>query len=98
MEQTEYYEPEPVLSQYKDAVEKNPAWEKGHFYLAKYYEKLMNAWDEKESVDGKKARKNDLVKFVVKHYGMSLQYGSKYIYQSMPRLLTLWLDFGITGK
>lgn len=45
MEETEYYEPEPVLAQYKDAVEKNVKWEKGHFCLAKYYEKLMNAWD-----------------------------------------------------
>ena len=61
MEQTEYYEPEPVLSQYKDAVEKHPTWEKGHFCLAKYYEKLMNAWDEKENVDGKKTRKKYFV-------------------------------------
>lgn len=92
MEETEYYEPEPVLAQYKDAVEKNVKWEKGHFCLAKYYEKLMNAWDGNK--EGRKKGKQDFIRFVVKHYGESLQYGSKYIYQSMPRLLTLWLDFG----
>ena len=37
---------------------------------------------------------SDFTKFVIKHYGTSLQYGSKYIFQSLPRLLTLWLDFG----
>lgn len=24
----------------------------------------------------------------------SLQYGNQFIYQSMPRMLSLWLDFG----
>lgn len=30
----------------------------------------------------------------MKHYGLALSYGSQFIYQSMPRLLTLWLDYG----
>ena len=36
----------------------------------------------------------DFIPFVLKHYGQSLQFGNKFIYQSMPRLLTIWLDFG----
>ena len=28
------------------------------------------------------------------HYGETLRFGNKFIYQSMPRLLSLWLDFG----
>jgi serine/threonine-protein kinase ATR len=31
---------------------------------------------------------------VCKQYGKSLVFGSKYLYQSLPRLLTLWLDLG----
>ena len=31
---------------------------------------------------------------VVTNYGMSLQYGNQFIYQSMPRMLSLWLDYG----
>ena len=31
---------------------------------------------------------------VVQNFSLSLLYGSQYIYQSMPRLLALWLDFG----
>ncbi len=31
---------------------------------------------------------------VVMNFGSSLQYGNQYIYQSMPRMLTLWLDYG----
>lgn len=28
------------------------------------------------------------------YYGLSLQYGCEYIYQSMPKMLSVWLDFG----
>lgn len=31
---------------------------------------------------------------VVQNFGQSLLYGSQYIYQSMPRMLSLWLDYG----
>jgi serine/threonine-protein kinase ATR len=31
---------------------------------------------------------------MVNFYGKSLRYGCNYIYQSMPRLLSIWLDFG----
>ena len=36
----------------------------------------------------------DFVIFVVRHFGTSLQYGNQFIYQSLPRLLSLWLDYG----
>ncbi|XP_022800792.1 serine/threonine-protein kinase ATR-like [Stylophora pistillata] len=38
----------------------------------------------------------DFIPFVLKHYGLSLQFGNKFIYQSMPRLLSIWLNFGAT--
>ena len=31
---------------------------------------------------------------VVQYFGQSLLHGNQYIYQSMPRMLTLWLDYG----
>ena len=29
----------------------------------------------------------------VKSFGLCLSYGNKYLYQAMPRLLTIWLDY-----
>lgn len=46
MEETENYEPEVVLVQYKEVTEKHKTWEKGHFFLAVYYEKLMGKVDD----------------------------------------------------
>ena len=31
---------------------------------------------------------------VVQYFGQSLLHGNQHIYQSMPRMLTLWLDYG----
>jgi len=31
---------------------------------------------------------------VLRNYGRSVQYGNRHIYRSLPRLLTLWFDFG----
>jgi len=36
----------------------------------------------------------EFVVHVVKNLGMSLKHGSTFIYQSLPRLLSLWMDFG----
>lgn len=36
----------------------------------------------------------EFLQFIIRHYGHALEYGCKYLYQCMPRLLTLWLDFG----
>lgn len=36
----------------------------------------------------------NLINNIVNCYGLSLQYGCEYIYQSMPKMLSVWLDFG----
>lgn len=33
------------------------------------------------------------IPFIVKYYGKALQFGNRYLYQTLPRLLTVWLDF-----
>lgn len=35
----------------------------------------------------------DLQVHMMNFYGKSLQHGCKYIHHSMPRMLTIWLDF-----
>ena len=32
--------------------------------------------------------------YTVKEYAMAIRLGSKYTYQTIPRILTLWLDMG----
>lgn len=32
--------------------------------------------------------------YTVRSYAKALKYGSKFVYQTVPRLLTIWLDLG----
>ncbi|KAM4771138.1 serine/threonine-protein kinase ATR [Rhinophrynus dorsalis] len=89
MEETANFESNAVMKKYKDVTSLLPEWEDGHFYLAKYYDKLMPM-----VTDNKMEKQGDLIRYIVLHFGRSLQYGNQYIYQSMPRMLSLWLDFG----
>ncbi|XP_053567639.1 serine/threonine-protein kinase ATR [Bombina bombina] len=89
MEETANFESNAVMKKYKDVTSLLPEWEDGHFYLAKYYDKLMPM-----VTDNKMEKQGDLIRYIVLHFGRSLQYGNQFIYQSMPRMLSLWLDFG----
>ncbi|XP_071509803.1 serine/threonine-protein kinase ATR-like [Diadema antillarum] len=88
MEDTAKFESNSVMRQYKAVTEVNPEWEDGHFYMAKYYDRLMLNFTDRPEKAG------EFVVHVVKNFGQSLLYGNQYIYQSMPRLLSLWLDYG----
>ncbi|XP_068136880.1 serine/threonine-protein kinase ATR isoform X2 [Hyperolius riggenbachi] len=89
MEETANFESNAVMKKYKDVTSLLPEWEDGHFYLAKYYDKLMPML-----TDNKMEKQGDLIKFVVLHFGRSMLFGNQFIYQSMPRMLSLWLDYG----
>ncbi|KAL8187826.1 UNVERIFIED_CONTAM: hypothetical protein K2H54_056449, partial [Gekko kuhli] len=89
MEETANFESNAVMKKYKDVTACLPEWENGHFYLAKYYDKLMPTVTE-----NKMEKQGELIKYIVIHFGRSLHFGNQFIYQSMPRMLSLWLDLG----
>ncbi|KAG6794440.1 serine/threonine-protein kinase atr-like [Apis mellifera caucasica] len=74
---------------YKEAIEVWREWEKSLLFCARYYESVIDRMTDEE----KDSRGRDLQVHTMNYYGKSLQYGCKYIHQSMPRMLTIWLDF-----
>ena len=80
-----------ILRLYKDVTSICREWEDGYFYLAKYYDKMKNSiLDDGDNT----VKQGEFIIYVVKYYSLSLQFGNQYIYQSLPRLLSLWLDYG----
>ncbi|KAF3845218.1 hypothetical protein F7725_008381, partial [Dissostichus mawsoni] len=55
----------------------------------KYYDKVMPM-----VTDNKLEKQGNLIRYIVTYFGKALQFGNQYIYQAMPRMLSLWLDFG----
>ena len=87
-DETASCESNAVVRQLKEVTQVHCEWEDGFFYVATYYDKVMMA------VTDRPEKRGDFITQVVQYFGQSLQYGSQYIYQSMPRMLTLWLDYG----
>jgi serine/threonine-protein kinase ATR len=84
-----------LRSQYQFAAKKYATWEKGHYYLGRHYNKLLES--EKALAPGLQAESyltGETAKLVIENYLRSLSFGTKYIYQTLPRILTLWLDLG----
>jgi serine/threonine-protein kinase ATR len=88
-----------IIGQYKQAVDSHNRWEKGHYYLGKHYNKLLES--EKAKTPGKQAQTfitGETAKLVIENYLRSLAFGAKYIYQTVPRILTLWLELGTDAE
>lgn len=89
MEDTAHYDTQTILKQYKRVIAVYSESEEGHFYLGKYYDRLMSVL-----ASDRPTKSAEFLQFIIRHYGHALEYGSTFIYQCMPRMLTLWLDFG----
>ena len=79
-----------IIRKYKDITKMQPDWEEGYFALAKYYESML--LEDKEAK--RETIEKDCYPQIVKNYGMCLKSGSKYVFQALSRMLTIWLDYG----
>ena len=84
-----------IIQQYRTATEFHNRSEKGHYHLGKHYNKLLES--EKAKLPAKQAQTfitGEIAKLVIENYLRSLAMGAKYIHQTLPRILTLWLELG----
>lgn len=81
-------EEDQIVQQYKLASTLSRDWETPHYHLGHYYDSLCS--------DGDQIRKADLDKMTgtVKEFVATLQFGTKFIYQALPRMLTIWFRMG----
>ncbi|KAI9025680.1 hypothetical protein DFJ74DRAFT_605145 [Hyaloraphidium curvatum] len=96
MEETSGGQTSAVIAQYEKTTREH-AWEKVYFYLGRYYIKLLENERAKEAAASKSnpgQRSYAMTLQIVKMFSRALQHGTKYIYQTMPRMLTLYLDLG----
>ncbi|KAL8849305.1 MAG: hypothetical protein Q9221_005715 [Calogaya cf. arnoldii] len=90
---------ESIVKEYRLAITWHTRWEKAHYYLGKHYNKLLE--HEKAKMTAKRAQtflSGEMAKLVVDNYLRSLAYGARYIHQTLPRALTLWLELGIDAE
>ncbi|KAL8641328.1 MAG: hypothetical protein Q9228_001843 [Teloschistes exilis] len=87
---------ESIIQEYRQAIKGHARWEKAHYYLGKHYNKLFE--HERAKTMEKRAQTflgGEMARLIVENYLRSLAFGAKYIYQTLPRALTLWLELGV---
>lgn len=85
-----------ITLRYQNVIKSYARWDKGHYYLGKHYNKILEA--EKALPRNKQSASflaGEHAKLVIENFSRSLLYGSKYYYQTVPKILTLWLDLGM---
>ncbi|KAJ3131138.1 hypothetical protein HK100_006742 [Physocladia obscura] len=85
---------ESVAAMFSAVVIAQNQWEKGFFYLGRYYNKLLeNGHSNGQGRVVTSVPPQSLYQ-ICKNYSIALTFGTRYIYQTLPRLMTLWLDAG----
>ncbi|KAJ8680180.1 hypothetical protein QAD02_015967 [Eretmocerus hayati] len=80
---------------YKEAFEVWKSWEKSWLAMARYYETLIDKMTEEERMSEKG---REIQVLIVNYYGRALMNGCKYIHQTLPRMLTVWLNYASAAR
>ncbi|KAJ6515319.1 hypothetical protein C8R45DRAFT_1139488, partial [Mycena sanguinolenta] len=90
MNESERFESPIIFTTFLNATELQPDWESGHFHLGQFHDQCFkNLPQGDKPIRGLKMNVS-----TVKSYGRAIKHGSKYVYQTVSRLLTIWLDLG----
>ncbi|KAI1263882.1 phosphatidylinositol 3 [Xylariaceae sp. FL1019] len=84
-----------LREQYRAVPQIYSNWEKGHYYVGRHYKKVLESERTLKPDDqSDEYLTGEIAKLVIENYLRSLNYGTKYLYQTLPRILTLWLELG----
>ena len=84
---------EIILKTLRTATESFSKGEQGWYHLGHYYNKMLDS--ERAMPPGKESQtylSGETTKCVITNYLRSLLCGSKYVFQVLPKVLTLWLE------
>ncbi|KAF2860353.1 hypothetical protein K470DRAFT_74713 [Piedraia hortae CBS 480.64] len=85
-----------MTARYQNAARNFRKWEKGHYYLGRHYNKVLEA--EKMLPKAKQSphfHSGEMTKSTIDNLLRSIPFGNKYWHLTIPKALTLWLDLGM---
>ncbi|OCF57218.1 hypothetical protein L486_04674 [Kwoniella mangroviensis CBS 10435] len=84
--ETDRFERNHIIGRYQEAIARAQNAESPYYHLGHYYDSLIGTPEQ--------ICRAAFHYHTCHSYSLALQHGVKYIYQTMPRMLTLWLDLG----
>ncbi|KAK6518484.1 serine/threonine-protein kinase M1, variant 2 [Arthrobotrys conoides] len=88
-----------LVNKFRAVANSYARWEKGHFYLGRHYNNILKT--ERALPLTKRPESlliGENVKLVCTNYMRAMMYGTRYIFQTLPQFLNLWLDFGLESE
>ncbi|KAK6347753.1 serine/threonine-protein kinase M1 [Orbilia javanica] len=88
-----------LVNKFREVANSYARWEKGHFYLGRHYNNILKT--ERALPLTKRPESlliGENVKLVCTNYMRAMIYGTRYIFQTLPQFLNLWLDFGLESE
>ncbi|CUM65919.1 uncharacterized protein PRCAT00003572001 [Priceomyces carsonii] len=73
-----------IISEYSKAFKIESSWEKPYYDLGKFYNKVM---ESKHDNSGYYEHQ------IIRHFLKALALGNSFIFEALPKLITIWLDF-----
>lgn len=77
-----------IIAEYTKAYRLDPNWEKPYYDMGRFYNKLLESHNDRLG-----AYEHHLVRYFLK----ALALGPTYIFEALPKLITVWLDFAHTA-
>ncbi|OJD39951.1 protein kinase rad3 [Diplodia corticola] len=86
-----------IVQCYYTAIKLHNKWEKGHYYLGKHYNKLLES-DKTQPKVSFSTKCGETARLIIENYLRAVLFGVKHLYETIPKVLTLWLDLGMTAS
>ncbi|KAF8138751.1 hypothetical protein EV363DRAFT_1394182 [Boletus edulis] len=93
MNESDRYEPSQLLKAFQTASSQGTMMESALYHLGKFHDQ---SFKQLSTADDERAIRMNA--HTIKNYAKAVGLGSKYVYQAIPRMLTLWLDLGENPK
>ncbi|PFH50130.1 hypothetical protein AMATHDRAFT_145857 [Amanita thiersii Skay4041] len=94
MHESQGYESFHNFKIFVEAAETITTWETGHFRLGQFHDECFKALNAHDKIN----RGLRMNLSTVRSFAKAIKAGSKYVYQAVPRILTIWLDLGEDRK
>ena len=82
-----------IIKTFQQSTKQNVQWESGWYHLGRHYNRILES--EKLKPPGKEIQPflvGEAAKTVINNFLKALACGNKYLFQTLPKMLTLWFE------
>ncbi|KAJ3516810.1 hypothetical protein NLJ89_g892 [Agrocybe chaxingu] len=90
MHETDRFDMSVIFNMLQDASGWQKEWESGHYHLGHFHDECFKGLSPADQ----RTRGLKMNFWTVRSFSRAIMHGSKYVYRTVPRLLTIWLDMG----